>query len=227
MKRCVTGFLAAILGFAASGCAGDGELGHGSFHYLCTSEHDYSCDVLGGFRPDGAIAVGATFDLEYLRNGSDPAARQTLAGVRPASPQVAEEVLDAGQQGLRFKVPGEGAFLAFGADGTVLDFVHMFAADVTEVRLASGTLALDGMGMTTGEARSVTAYPLAAGQEPLLGSMSCTWTSDDETIVTVPTGTTSCAAQLTAVSSGAATIVVQMGDGVSAELAVTVEGGAS
>lgn len=221
MKRCVT---AAILGMAAMGCSGAGELGHGSFDYVCTSQHDYSCDLNGVYDFEGAIAVGATFDLEYRRSGTDIAARQTLAGVRPASPQVAEEVSSPMARGLRFLVRGEGAFLAHGADDSVLDFIHLFAEEVVDVELAGEGVLFDGMGMAAGQRSTVTAYPLGPGNENLMGSMSCEWSSDDETIVATPAGSLACSIDVTALAAGTTTLHVSMNEAASKDITVTVEG---
>lgn len=223
MKRCVTGVLA-ILSMAAMGCSGAGELGHGSFDYVCTSTHDYSCDFNGIHDFEGAVAVGATFDLEYLRDSTDIAARQMLAGVRPASPQVAEEVSSPMARGLRFLVRGEGAFLAHGADDGVLDFIHLFAEDVVDVELAGTGVLFDGMDMSAGQRSALTAYPVGPGNENLMGTMSCAWSSDDETIVATPAGSSSCSIDVSALAAGTTTLHVEMNKGVTKDITVTVEG---
>jgi hypothetical protein len=222
MKRCVTA-MGALFALTATACSGSGELGHGTFHYECTTDYDFSCDVLGSPGIDGAVAVGATFDLEYLRSSTDIAARQTFGGVHPASPLVAENVASGAQRGMRFLVPGEGAFLARGADDSVIDFIHLFAEEVVDVELTGPSVLVDGMGMTPGETATVTAYPLGPGGEQLVGSMLCTWSTDDGSVIATPAGSQSCAIDVDALTSGITTLHVEMNDAATASLTVTVE----
>lgn len=225
MKRCVTLGLA-LLGLATTACSGHGELGHGNFHYVCTSEHDFACDRL--FSPnldDGPVAVGATFDIDFLRSASDPAVNtERFAGVHPASPEVAERISDAAQSGMRFLVRGEGAFIARAADDSVMDFVHVFAEEVVDVELSENAIALDDMGMAVGSSRTITAYPLGPGGENLIGTMLCTWTSGDEAVLETPSGDQSCEITVDAVASGTTTLQVEMNDAVSREITVDVGG---
>ncbi len=222
MNRCVTSALAFVALAALSGCADDGELGHGRFHYVCMSEHDMSCDRFDFDDLDNAVAVGATFDLEYRRDVNDPAAQLRFAGVNPASPQVAERLIDGDARGMRFLVHGEGAFLAQSPDGTVVDFVHMFATEVVAIDLDGESVFLEDMGMRSGDTSTVTAYPLGLGGEHLMGTMRCTWSNADDTIVST-SDENSCALDVSAVAPGTTTLTVTMNESVEQTLTVSVE----
>jgi hypothetical protein len=225
MKRCVTAAIAATLGLAAAGCAGTGELGHGRFDYVCVSEHDLSCNQFVASSIEGTIAVGGRFDLTYTRDRFDDAAQGTLAGVEPASTEVVEELADpAAGTGMRFLVPGEAAFLARTTRGEVLDFIHLHADEVQAIQLTRANGVSSGaMGMFAGEVDTITAFPLGFGGEPLLGSLSCAWQSNNPGIVATPDGE-SCRIQVEALAPGAATLSVSMAPGVMGEIAITVDG---
>src|SRR5690606_24066362 len=104
-----------------------------------------------------------------------------------------------------------------------IDFIHLFATEVVDVEIDTPSASFDGMGMTLGESTSITAYPLGVGGEHLIGSMKCTWSSDDANVVTMPAGKQSCTIDIDALAAGSTTLRVEMNQSASAEIAITVE----
>ncbi len=222
MKRCVTTSLAALLAVAATACSGAGDLENGTFHYVCTSDYDFSCEAFSWPDLEATIAVGAAFDLEYVSDGSDVASL-SFAGVRPASEQVAERISSSAQRGMRFVVAGEGAFIAHGLDDTVLDFTYLLAEEVVAVDLTGEDVAGDTLFVRADETSRIVAHPLGLGDEHLIGSMSCTWSVDDGAMLWAPTGVSSCAIDVDALAPGQTTLRVQMNEAVATELTILVE----
>jgi hypothetical protein len=224
MNRCVTTIIAAAVGLAASGCANSGELGHGYFDYVCVSDADLSCNQFYMPSIEGTVAVGGRFELTYSRDRFDDAAQGALAGVEPASTEVVEQLTDPAEgTGMRFLVPGEAAFLARSTHGEVIDFIHLHADEVQDIQLTRASGAIESMGMLQGDTDSLTAYPLGFGGEPLIGSLRCTWQSNNPDVIAAPE-TDSCRIDIQALAPGETILEVQMGPEVRGEIAITVDG---
>ncbi|MBI2394290.1 MAG: hypothetical protein HYV09_32260 [Deltaproteobacteria bacterium] len=86
----------------------EGELGRGTFEYVCTNATDSACDDFGGGTFPGAIAVGASFGL-----------RAQSGQVMTAAPAV------SGSSGtFRASKPGTFAFYLMNGD-EIVDYIHI------------------------------------------------------------------------------------------------------
>jgi hypothetical protein len=191
-KTCHVAALAALAS-AAAGClpSTPGDLSSGQFTYFCADDTDMACrnDVFSASTVPSDIAVGASFELSFDHAprlfGKDP---PPIRGLEPASaamlvPHVAK---NGDAFGFSFAAPGAAAVLARSSDLSIDDFIHLrgVALDHVEVQddlgLSVGTsLSITGLPVT------VTAMPKGALEQPLAGALAYTWTSSDESVLTI------------------------------------------
>lgn len=149
-----------------------GELGQGSFTYECLSAEDVGCfnaPYDGAELPVG-IAVGSKFDLNF---------HGETARIVSGSESLAEAVSD----GFRARAPGTVAMLAEAtARDRVVDFVHLDLVDVADLELSGeGTDGEDPL--LVGNHWEWTASPKSDEGTALAGTLLCTWTSSDTSVV--------------------------------------------
>ena len=216
--------------FAAAGCVPTtpGDLQNGGFTYLCPSESDLACQdqLWDASDVPPAIAVGAHFDLEFappLRLGDNDV--PPVTSLVPASSMLAvEPSTKPDSTGFRFLAPGTVAVLAEGS-GVVVDFLHVTGEALDHVAVLDDTgdethaITVHGYGAT------LQALPRSSTGETLAGALDYTWTSSDESVVTVSQQFEPNRADLTPGAPGTATVTVTAG-GATTSVQVTV-GGAS
>jgi hypothetical protein len=218
-----------LLFIAAASCLPrtTGELNNGGFTYFCASDDDLACrdDRSGASDIPPAIAVGAHFDLDFsppLLSTGTPA----VTRIQPASPDilVAESSLDPDTTGFRFKAPGTVAVLAkSGAE--VVDFVHVTGANIDHVSIVDG-LGNEAMAVSIASAsfgETLKALPRDAESHTLAGALAYSWSSSDESVVSVSEGFRSNEVDLIPNGPGKATITVKVLDR-QASIEVTVGG---
>ncbi len=225
-RRHLTGSLAVALGVSLAGCS-NGELGQGTFTYVCTGDHDDYCGRPIPVAFTEAVAVGATFDLAYEPVSTSGARFLSAAtGVRPASPHVAQEISTATQRGMKFLVPGEGAFLAHGAHGTVLDFIHLVAEEPAAATIDAweGYWTNAGLWLSRGQTTTLIAAPVGQDGRRLLGTMTCTWFADDGDLVALSDVDVdgACTVSLRALESGTTMVNVTMGGTTTGQVLVNI-----
>lgn len=223
---------AALLASAATGCfvGSSGDLHEGAFAYDCTNHRaDTACDGLisdTAVIPD-RIAVGASFSLEYAEDQGFSTVVDPSVSIVPAAPSI----LQATSDGFRFVEPGVSAVLGM-RDAVVADFIHLngVALDhlVVQTELHAPVTNVD---LPADGSKDIVAIPADADNLPLAGSMSYTWSSSDESVVTVEQNTNLLGTTgenhvtLRAQGAGAATVTVTTSvAGASFQIPVTVGG---
>jgi hypothetical protein len=179
-----------------------GDLGAGNFKYGCLNETDPTCDEID--RLPKAIAVGGRFDLAFeIKTGPQPTV------IAPAS-----DFVRSVEGGFQVRAPGVFALLAVNGNREVVDIKHLRGAEIEEIRvqedgsdLFSTTLTLDRR-----QSLRVLAVPYGIHGVQLGGALSYSWTSADETLVTVETSSVLNSVRLRALNkSGKTSLAIDVG----------------
>jgi len=193
--------LITILGL--TGCAAGGAMHQATLVGQCAKD-DAACSRKAPLAP---LAIGAHFYPEVsseIPGSSTPNLR--LESVEP-------DVLAVQNGALVAKSAGTAAVLISTDDGSVVDFVHVWVAPVTQITLArrDGERIAGSIGLAVGE--DVTLVPsLFNGAQKLTGDSDATWTVSDEGPLTVLRDGSSDRRRLRARAPGKATITVALGD---------------
>ena len=168
------------------------------------AENDAACSRRHPLAP---LAIGAHFHPEVsteIAGTSTPNLR--LESVEPA-------VLAVEGSDLVARQPGASAVLISTDDGSVVDFVHVWVAPVTQITLArrDGERLAGTVGLAVGE--DLTLEPaLWNGAQKLAGEAQLTWTvSDAKALAVLPDGSAD-RRRLRARAPGKATVTVALGD---------------
>lgn len=159
----------------------EGDLGVGSFRYLCLGAGDAACDQAGP-STEGlslGIAVGAELNLSFLQKDRD----KPTGVIFPASP----ERMEITTRGFRALRPGGVAMLVRTVDGGgVLDFTHLTLVTPVKLVVASPSEAKGGtMSLGFGAERTIEVFPVDAQGNKLAGAFDYAWTSDAPNVVEV------------------------------------------
>lgn len=153
-----------------------GDLGVGAFEYGCLNSTDLTCDESDYGLPT-AIAVGGRFDLQF----------ETDSGPQPTVIAPTSDFVGASAGGFQVRAPGLFALLAVNGNREVVDLKHLRGAEIEEIRvqeegsdLPSTTLHLDRR-----QSARVLALPYGLRGVPLGGALSYTWSSGDDSLVTI------------------------------------------
>ena len=158
----------------------DGELGVGTFRYVCLDEGDAACAFPGATPtwPSQGIATGAEFGLSFLQND----AAKPSGVIFPASPaRVA--VTELGFRGLE---PGQVAMLVRTSEGNgILDFRHLGFVAPRKLTVGSPTEATgsEPLQLGFGAERVVEVFPVDGENQKLSGSLVYAWTTDAPNVV--------------------------------------------
>ena len=220
--------LAVLLALACVGCGPilppggeSGEIGEGDFFWECTSQTDPVCenelDPSSSF-PQGSIALGSTFGVDFLRRlGDTPFHR-----VEPASHDMIRTV---GSERFRAEKSGFVALLALSGD-ILIDITHVRIdePDRLEIGLDGGTLAA-GAAIELKELEDITLSATAVDTfgDFLAGSLFCQWSTDDDGIIELRRNRNDNDMEIQAIAPGTAKLSVELGE-LSAELTIVVEG---
>jgi len=158
----------------------DGELGVGTFRYVCLDGGDAACAFTGSTpsEPRHRIATGAEFGLSFFQNE-----RAKPSGV--IFPASAERVVIT-ERGFRAVQSGEGAMLVRTSDGNgILDFVHLRFGAPTKLVVASPPEAagIEPLRLGFGAERVIEVFPVDAEGEKLSGSFVYAWSTDAPNVV--------------------------------------------
>lgn len=172
MNQKLLGFFA-VLALAApvSGCLTNGELGGGSFGYLCTNQgNDAACDSSFSGQElslPRKVAVGSVFDIVFHGDSASP------SSFLPDS--ASSEILQPSGTSFQFVKPGFAAVLARSVDGRIGDFVHLRGADIDHLSVLRITTQITTLKLSVGQAVSLQAVPTDASNETLAGALTYTW----------------------------------------------------
>ena len=168
------------------------------------AENDAACSRRHPLAP---LAIGAHFHPEV----SAEIAGSTTPNLRLES--AAPQVVSVDGSDLVAKQPGASAVLISTDDGSVVDFVHVWVAPVTQITLSrrDGERLAGTVGLAVGE--DVTIEPaLWNGAQKLAGEADVTWTvTDDHAVAVLPDGSLD-RRRLRARAPGKTTVTVALGD---------------
>jgi hypothetical protein len=152
-----------------------GDLGQGAFVYGCYNTTDTSCDDGGTELPRG-LALGSRFDLRFsIKSGPQPSVISPVTDVVRRVDGV-------------FQVEGVGGFALLAVNGNreVLDFKHLRAAEVDEIRVQRGReLPSASLRLAPKESTQLLALPYDRGGVALGGALEYAWSSSDERLLSV------------------------------------------
>jgi hypothetical protein len=239
---------AAALLLLASACSEEGDtstagggntgtqavLENGYFSYLCVSGADPFCWPYGTFVPDtprampNVVAVGASFNVRF--SASSEAAQDGSALVTSVSENLLER--DAGGLFVALK-PGVAGLLAT-RGSTIVDVIHVRIEPIASVLIDStvdsfepGEASTSSAVIGVGQSLLLRAAAFSQTGQVLAGVPHYQWSSDDSAIAAVDTKlATEHMISVNGIAAGDTTIHVAI-DGVSAAIAVKVQGGAT
>lgn len=198
--------------FAVSACGAAGGMHQATLVGQCGGS-DAACARKAPLAP---LAIGSRFYPEVateIAGTSTPSLR--LESAEPGVLAVEDGALVA-------KAAGTSAVLISTDDGSVVDFVHVWAAPVTSITLArrDGERITGSIGLAVGE--DVTLVPsLFNGAQKLAGDSAAVWTVDNPGPLVVLQDGSSDRRRLRARAPGKTTVTVALGDA-KATLAVEV-----
>lgn len=190
----VLGLLAGCGSSPGSGAAG--ELGQGTFEYVCVNDGDAKCSMtsnidefdvhdLGSPKalPQG-VAVGSIFGLRYagrVRDDGDELLVQVLAASH--DDELSPEIFSIAE-------PAEAAFLAVDSKGRSIDFVVVPAVEATELSVWSEEVELSDLVLSVGDTAGLTVVPRSSDGDLLAGAIPYLWTSSQGSIFSLNDGST-------------------------------------
>jgi hypothetical protein len=227
MKR--IGIAAAVA--TAPGCSFDGddddrperpgELGAGTFRYICVGDADPYC--ASGFVADTfpeRFAVNGAFDLDFDPHEYYPSPDEPLPRVIAGSPDSVRSEAMA----FYFVRPGYAGFLARNAVGEVIDLRHLYGSAVERIAVVTGgSQELSRLELDVGQDIDVTVEPQDALRSVLAGSLTWGYTIDDTSVAEVLTTDRDRDVTVRAVAPGETTLRIDAG-GFMQEVAVVVAG---
>lgn len=169
--------------------------------------HQVSMSDAGKHAPQAPLAVGTRFFPEL----ASELAGTTTPNLRLESVDPTILAVDGGA--LVAKAPGASAVLISADDGSVVDFIHVWVAPVTNVTLAKrdGERVEGSIGLTVGE--DLTLVPMLwNGAQKLSGDGGATWTASDETMLAIMNDGSRDRRRLRARAPGKTTITVALGE---------------
>jgi hypothetical protein len=203
---------------------GSGELGVGSFTYLCRSEGDFTCAIgqTSANFPMG-FAVGGRFGLSYAWKSESDHLNDPLPILQSAAP----EHLKLADQTFTALVAGYSAVLAVTGNSDVVDLIHASIRTIDDLRLVDpvflpGLAPLTELVVPKTVKFQVQLVPLDLNDVPLSGDIDVVWTLDADTVVQFVAGEDSGRVRLEALAVGDALLTATVGDK-SVVLPITVD----
>jgi hypothetical protein len=184
------------------GCAMGGAMHQATLVGQC-AENDAACSRRHPLAP---LAIGAHFHPEV----STEIAGTSTPNLRLESAEPAILAVEGGD--LVAKQPGASAVLISTDDGSVVDFVHVWVAPITQITLArrDGERLAGTVGLAVGE--DLTLQPaLWNGAQKLAGEAELTWTVTDDKTVTVLADGSADRRRIRARAPGKATVTASLG----------------
>jgi hypothetical protein len=204
-----------------------GELGNGTFEYLCKATTDAQCDegeTVSQAAFD-AIARAGVFGLSFL----DEYGNATSDEIEAAGD--GRITYDDQTQRWTAEKAGLVALIAFEQNGGVEDFVHATVVEPSGVVISEKDLSGHFTGSFGGATIDVSIQsdfilrvaPADALQNVLAGGLPCQWTSDNPAVAAISSDATDNVITVHPVAAGSATLHVQLGS-VSGQTTLTVGG---
>ncbi len=212
-------FLLSAIALAVGACDWDswgkrGEIGRGVFYYECTdSMYDAAC--LGEpYEPDfpDAIAVGALFDMKFVRDANEGAG--TLRVVEGSPIHIVRE-----DGAMSIQKAGYAALLAMVGVKPV-DIIHVFGQNLSDITLVVSVEGLfgpsyesiDKITLEPGEILQLQGIPKNDEGRSLAGLLQYDWNVADSTIAKLGDDATQSVVQIEAIDSGTTHLTVGIGD---------------
>lgn len=205
-----------------------GELGDGTFEYVCENDGDLKCseteavdefevgaDLGRGDTMPLAVAVGATFGVRYAGSARDGGDDQLV---------IVDAVSAKDRRGpnvYRIQQPAEAALVATDNEGKVRDFTVITALEATELSLWHNQEEERRLVLEAGETRAITVAPRSESGTFLAGALSYEWSIGDAAVASIGELDEGAGEQevknegdieISAVSAGTTTLRVRSGD---------------
>lgn len=199
--------------------SGSGELGVGTFTYLCRSDGDFTCSIGQSSAPfPQAFVLGGRFGLDYAWKSETDHINDPLPALQSAAPErlkLTDETFTTLQTGF-------SAVLAVTGNSEIVDLIHASVRSIAELRLVDAAFlpsvpAYIDIKVAVAGSTFVQLVPLDLNDTPLSGALEVAWTLDDETIATIAFGQGSGRVRVDGLAPGTANLTATVG-----ELAVTI-----
>jgi hypothetical protein len=224
----------ALAFMALSSCSSTGDdingnLGNGTFSYICVNADDPACaSTSGGTGETGAsptnfpaaVANGAHFKVTYAANNTTQGGNPTL---KPVAPEYISELSADGS--LTALKPGKDAMVARSSvNGLVFDFTEITISPISSLGVTdqNGEPLPTTLQISVGSTNTLLATALGPRSEKLAGGVDYTWKSSDDTIVHLEEGNPTAHVDLDALKAGSATLTVTQGDPTQGGMTVTI-----
>lgn len=220
----------AFMALSSCGSADDqtGNLGNGSFSYVCVSADDPACaNATGGTGTTGAspsnfpaaVASGAHFKVTYQANDSTQGGDPSL---KPVAPEYISALSADGS--LTALKPGIDDLVARSSvNGLVFDYTEIVISPISSLAVTSAGAPLPTtVQLSVSGSERLVASVLGPHNEQLAGGIDYTWTSSDPTIVSLGEGNPTALNDVTGVKAGNATLTVTAGDPTQGGMKVTI-----
>jgi len=193
---------------------GSGELGVGTFTYLCRSEGDFTCGIgqsSAGFPK--AFALGGRFGLSYAWKSELDHINEPLPVLQPAAPEQLGFTTDT----FTALATGYAAVLAVTGNSKVVDLIHASVRPVDDLRLVDATMLpllapLTELVLPVGVVASVQLVPLDLNDVELSGALDVTWAIDGDTVAIVGAGQGTGRVRVDTLAAGETTLTATLGD---------------
>jgi hypothetical protein len=193
---------------------GSGELGVGTFTYLCRSEGDFTCGIgQSSASFPKAFALGGRFGLSYAWKSELDHINEPLPVLQPAAPEQLSFTTDT----FISLTAGFTAVLAVTGNSKVVDLIHASVRPVDDLRLVDATMLpllapLTELVLPVGVVSSVQLVPLDLNDVELSGALDVTWTIDGDTVAIIGAGQGTGRVRVDTLAAGETTLTATLGD---------------
>ncbi len=193
---------------------GSGELGVGTFTYLCRSEGDFTCSIgQSSASFPKAFALHGRFGLSYAWKSELDHLNEPLPVLQPAAPEQLSFTTDT-FTGL---AAGFAAVLAVTGNSKVVDLIHASVRPVDDLRLVDATTLpllapLTELVLPVGVVSSVQLVPLDLNDVELSGALDVTWAIDGDTVAIIGAGQGTGRVRIDTLAAGETTLTATLGD---------------
>ncbi|MEO5727544.1 MAG: hypothetical protein ABI134_03765 [Byssovorax sp.] len=197
-----------------------GELSNGQFTYRCVDSSDAACDdPVGTAAVPALLAVGGTFDLEYVGDATESSPVQLKAA--------SEKMLSGASGNFEVLLPGVSAVLARDTSGVVADFIHLRGVNIDHLDVSgpSSTKAVTQVQMDIDKEIELQVVPKDELGARLAGAFPYAWSTSDFNVISLSPISKKNRVTLTAFSAGTATVEVSLPSGEKMAVVVTVKQG--
>jgi hypothetical protein len=204
--------------------SGSGELGVGTFTYLCRSEGDFTCSIgqtSADFPP--GFALGGRFGISYAWKSETDHINDPLPALQTAD---ADRLQQSDQSFVALQA-GYAAILAATGNSQIVDLIHANIRPIDDLRLVDAFLLpavapLIELALPPDASATVQLVPLDIDDTPLSGALDLTWTVDDESVVGIAVGQGTGRVRVDTLAAGTATLTAALGDK-TASVTITVD----